>query len=85
MEDTDSERVGGIALEFPENNNDTLSSPKVPERLRQRLQESKSPITAEEIESKLAQAQLRRQVRLFPFVVLIPFFFFPFSFVSFGV
>lgn len=60
----ESEKVAGIALEFPANDNATSSpsSPhKLPRRLRRRLLESKSPSTVEEIEAKLKEADLRRQ------------------------
>ncbi|RVW15042.1 hypothetical protein CK203_084818 [Vitis vinifera] len=60
----ESEKVAGIALEFPANDNATSSPsspPKLPRRLRRRLLESKSPSTVEEIEAKLKEADLRRQ------------------------
>ncbi|XP_024020442.1 uncharacterized protein LOC21390260 isoform X2 [Morus notabilis] len=57
-----------IALNFPAEDGggiETASSPsspvKLPWRLRRRLLVSKAPITAEDIESKLSQARLRRQ------------------------
>uniref|UniRef100_A0A1J3K9W5 T-complex protein 11-like protein 1 n=1 Tax=Noccaea caerulescens TaxID=107243 RepID=A0A1J3K9W5_NOCCA len=59
------ERLGGISLSFPANEEDinvTTSSPKtLPRRLRRRLLEPKSPVSAEEIDSKLREADLRRQ------------------------
>ncbi|CAH2070833.1 unnamed protein product [Thlaspi arvense] len=62
---TEPERLGGISLSFPTNEEDTLttsSSPKtLPRRLRRRLVEPKSPVSAEEIDSKLREADLRRQ------------------------
>ncbi|CAA7057819.1 unnamed protein product [Microthlaspi erraticum] len=62
---TEPERLGGISLSFPANEEDinvTTSSPKtLPRRLRRRLLESKSPVSAEEIDSKLKEADLRRQ------------------------
>ncbi|KAF3445370.1 hypothetical protein FNV43_RR10546 [Rhamnella rubrinervis] len=76
MEVTDSERNSGIVLNFPANDDGTSSSPsssprdtsattthspKLPRRLRRRLLQSKTPITAEDIESKLSLARLRRQ------------------------
>lgn len=66
----ESEKVAGIALEFPANDNATSSPsspPKLPRRLRRRLLESKSPSTVEEIEAKLKEADLRRQVLNFDF------------------
>lgn len=64
---TEPERLGGISLSFPANEDDsaTASSPKtLPRRLRRRLLEPKSPVSAEEIDSKLRDADLRRQVTL---------------------
>lgn len=64
---TEPERLGGISLSFPANEDDTAtaSSPKtIPRRLRRRLLEPKSPVSAEEIDSKLRDADLRRQVTL---------------------
>ncbi|KAL0645692.1 hypothetical protein Bca4012_043983 [Brassica carinata] len=61
---TEPERLGGISLSFPANEDDTAtaSSPKtIPRRLRRRLLEPKSPVSAEEIDSKLRDADLRRQ------------------------
>ncbi|CAH8376632.1 unnamed protein product [Eruca vesicaria subsp. sativa] len=61
---TEPERLGGISLSFPANEDDTAmaSSPKtLPRRLRRRLLEPKSPVSAEEIDSKLRDADLRRQ------------------------
>ncbi|KAF8106708.1 hypothetical protein N665_0135s0051 [Sinapis alba] len=58
------ERLGGISLSFPTNEDDTAtaSSPKtLPRRLRRRLLEPKSPVSAEDIDSKLRDADLRRQ------------------------
>ncbi|XP_019089834.1 PREDICTED: uncharacterized protein LOC104719650 isoform X2 [Camelina sativa] len=61
---TEPERLGGISLSFPANEEDNVitSSPKtLPRRLRRRLLEPKSPVSAEEIDSKLKEADLRRQ------------------------
>ncbi|XP_020877082.1 uncharacterized protein LOC9310630 isoform X1 [Arabidopsis lyrata subsp. lyrata] len=61
---TEPERLGGISLSFPANEEDTVTttSPKtLPRRLRRRLLEPKSPVSAEEIDSKLREADLRRQ------------------------
>ncbi|KAL1196071.1 hypothetical protein V5N11_030130 [Cardamine amara subsp. amara] len=61
---TEPDRLGGISLSFPANEEDnvTTSSPKsLPRRLRRRLLEPKSPVSAEEIDSKLKEADLRRQ------------------------
>ncbi|CAN8246792.1 unnamed protein product [Cochlearia groenlandica] len=58
------ERLGGISLSFPVNEEDvvTIQSPKtLPRRLRRRLLEPKSPVSAEEIDSKLKEADLRRR------------------------
>ncbi|GAB4844762.1 hypothetical protein Ancab_038151 [Ancistrocladus abbreviatus] len=56
------ERVPGIALNFPANDSQGPSSPpRLPRRLRRRLLEPKSPSTAEEIEAKLREADIRRQ------------------------
>lgn len=56
---------GGIAMEFPVGDEEGVSStPSVPKRLRRRLVDvdCKSPSTVEEIEAKLRDADLRRQV-----------------------
>ncbi|XP_043709314.1 uncharacterized protein LOC122658425 isoform X2 [Telopea speciosissima] len=63
---TESERVATtISLDFPADDSrevcSSSSPPKLPKRLRQRLLECKSPSTAEEIEAKLREADLRRQ------------------------
>ncbi|KAG9447921.1 hypothetical protein H6P81_014049 [Aristolochia fimbriata] len=59
IELAESGRVVGIALEFPGIGS---SSPgKVPKRIRERLLETKAPLSAEDIESKLKGADLRRQ------------------------
>ncbi|KAK7247305.1 hypothetical protein RIF29_42186 [Crotalaria pallida] len=55
---------GGIAMEFPARNAGPLLSPsRLPMRLRRRLidADSKSPVTVEEIETKLKEADLRRE------------------------
>lgn len=57
--------VNGVAMSFPVN--DSCSSPtslspsKLPRRLRRRLSECKTPSSAEEIDAKLKEADLRRQ------------------------
>ena len=62
---------GGIVMEFPAGNEESLSSfpspPSLPRRLRRRLLdvEYKSPSSVEEIEAKLRDADLRRQVDIF--------------------
>lgn len=59
---TEPERLGGgISLSFPANEDDTSSPKTLPRRLRRRLLEAKSPVSAEEIDSKLRDADLRRQ------------------------
>lgn len=70
---TESDSVTGIALNFPVNDSDTgslQSAPRLPRRLRRRLLEAKAPsTTAQDIEAKLRDAELRRQVMsklLFP-------------------
>jgi len=53
----------GVALSFPANDSPSPSSnSKLPRRLRRRLSEPRCPSTAEEIEAKLKEADLRRQV-----------------------
>lgn len=49
----------GVAMSFPANSPPYPS--KLPRRLRRRLSECRSPSTAEEIEAKLKEADLRRQ------------------------
>lgn len=66
---TEPERVagGGVALSFTVNDDEAmLNSPKVlPPRLERRLLgEPKTPPSVEEIEAKLREANLRRQVLL---------------------
>ncbi|KAM6556094.1 hypothetical protein CsatB_003113 [Cannabis sativa] len=65
-----SEKTRGIAMTFPAEDGEKEKgspvspnslSPNLPPRLRRRLMVSKSPITAEHIESKLNQANQRRQ------------------------
>jgi len=68
----------GVALSFPANDSPSPSSTsKLPRRLRRRLSESRCPSTAEEIEAKLKEADLRRQVlilsRLFFQSILLDF------------
>ncbi|XP_042483038.1 uncharacterized protein LOC122063393 [Macadamia integrifolia] len=64
---TESGRVvAAVALDFPANDSgescsSPSSPPKLPRRLRQRLLESKNFSTAEEIETKLREAERRRQ------------------------
>ncbi|KAJ4964058.1 hypothetical protein NE237_023997 [Protea cynaroides] len=65
VEMTESGRVvAAVALNFPVNESGEAGSPssplKLPKRLRQRLLESKSCSTAEEIETKLREAERRR-------------------------
>ncbi|ESQ38653.1 hypothetical protein EUTSA_v10028375mg [Eutrema salsugineum] len=55
---TEPERLEEISLSFPANEEDTKSLPR---RLRRRLLEPRSPVSAEEIDSKLREADLRRQ------------------------
>ncbi|XP_059653509.1 uncharacterized protein LOC132300457 [Cornus florida] len=63
MESPETERMTGIAMDFPASDCTPSSSPRtMPRRLRRRLLESKSsPSTVEEIEAKLRDADLRRQ------------------------
>lgn len=61
VDSPESGRVNGIALEFPVRDDDTVSSTRIPRRLRERLLECKTPSTVEEIEAKLRHADLRRQ------------------------
>ncbi|XP_043712737.1 uncharacterized protein LOC122661420 [Telopea speciosissima] len=66
VEMTESGRVvAAVALDFPVNESGEVCSssspPKLPRRLRQRLLESKSSSTVEEIETKLKEAERRRQ------------------------
>ncbi|KAJ0513942.1 putative T-complex 11 protein [Helianthus annuus] len=58
---------GGVAMEFPAVDGAGLSSPPtLPPRLRRRLTETKaSPSSVEEIEAKLRDADLRRQVKFY--------------------
>lgn len=60
----ESGRVPGIALEFPARETISSTSPKIPLRLQRRLEECKTPSTIEEIEAKLRDADVRRQVSL---------------------
>ncbi|KAJ6700646.1 hypothetical protein OIU74_012070 [Salix koriyanagi] len=56
--------LGGIALDFPESDTVSFSSPRrIPRKLQKRLLEAKTPTTSsvEEIEAKLRHANLRRQ------------------------
>lgn len=66
MESPERGKIGGIAMEIPASDDGatTLSPPRIPQRLLQKLSEPKtsSPSTAEEIEAKLRGADLRRQV-----------------------
>lgn len=63
-----SEGKIGIVMEFPVGDDESLSSSPVrlPKRLRRRLldTECKSPSSVEEIEAKLRDAEIRRQVFL---------------------
>ncbi|KAF8404280.1 hypothetical protein HHK36_009162 [Tetracentron sinense] len=79
VELTESEKVPGIALSFPVTDSESSSPSKVPRRLRRRLLECKSPSTVEEIEAKLKEADLRRQVSpFFSFFLLFIWIFFLF-------
>ncbi|KAL8138341.1 hypothetical protein V2J09_004342 [Rumex salicifolius] len=61
VETNDSEKIVGVAMSFPATDSFSPSS-KVSRRLRRRLLvESKAPSTAEEIDAKLKEADLRRQ------------------------
>ncbi|GMQ01693.1 hypothetical protein CsSME_00048244 [Camellia sinensis var. sinensis] len=65
VDSSEASRVAGVAMEFPATD-DTASPQRIPRRLQRRLSESKtsSPSTVEEIETKLRDADLRRQVDL---------------------
>ncbi|CAL5358378.1 unnamed protein product [Camellia sinensis] len=65
VDSSEASRVAGVAMEFPATD-DTASPQRIPRRLQRRLSESKtsSPSTVEEIETKLRDADLRRQLRL---------------------
>ncbi len=61
--------AGGVALNFPVNEEETTSSSlstplkAPPRRLRRRLlAEPKAPLSSEDIEAKLREANIRRQV-----------------------
>lgn len=72
--------VAGIALEFPASDGVlSCSPPTIPTWLRRRLSEPKTPppSTVEEIQAKLREADLRRQVFFF---LYSSFCFPPFSF-----
>ncbi|XP_055829402.1 uncharacterized protein LOC129898763 isoform X2 [Solanum dulcamara] len=58
-----SDRVAGMALNIPVNDSNNSTTSFLPRRLRRRLLETKSPsiITAQDIETKLKDAELRRQ------------------------
>ncbi|CAM8901369.1 unnamed protein product [Rhodiola kirilowii] len=61
VDSSEAERISGIALEFPVSESSSPSS-LMPQRLRERLLDWKSPCsTAEDIEAKLREADLRRQ------------------------
>lgn len=62
-------RPTAIALDFPAGETSASPPPKVPRRIRRRLLESRSspPASVEEIEAKLKEADLRRQVILIIF------------------
>ncbi|KDP26977.1 hypothetical protein JCGZ_22197 [Jatropha curcas] len=70
---TEPERMagGGVALNFPANDEETTTSSSLspplrapPRRLRRRLlAEPKTPLTAEDIETKFREADLRRQAK----------------------
>ncbi|XP_059313590.1 uncharacterized protein LOC132064576 [Lycium ferocissimum] len=65
VESPERGKIGGIAMEIPASDDGatTLSPPRVPPRILQKLSEPKttSPSTVEEIEAKLRGADLRRQ------------------------
>uniref|UniRef100_A0A7N0RFR8 T-complex protein 11 n=1 Tax=Kalanchoe fedtschenkoi TaxID=63787 RepID=A0A7N0RFR8_KALFE len=64
VDSSEAERISGIALEFPVSDVAESASPSspMPPRLRERLLEWKSPSsTAEDIDAKLREADLRRQ------------------------
>ncbi|KAI4318505.1 hypothetical protein MLD38_032201 [Melastoma candidum] len=67
MMEVPEKRAAGIALDFPARDGDDPSSyswpPRIPRRLRRRLREdhARSPCTAEDIEARLRDADLRRQ------------------------
>ncbi|KAM3308326.1 putative protein isoform X1 [Capsicum chacoense] len=58
-----SDHVAGISLNIPVNDSNNAATSFLPRRLRRRLLEAKSPsvITARDIETKLKDAELRRQ------------------------
>ena len=73
---------GAMVMDFPLDDSgatsfssSSSSSPKLPRRLRRRLSESKSPqnFTVEDIEAKLRHADLRRQVSLSLFGVVLEY------------
>lgn len=68
-----SDHVAGMALNIPVNDSNYATALFLPRRLRRRLLETKTPsiITAQDIETKLKDAELRRQV-----VILFLFVFF---------
>lgn len=65
--------VAGIAMEFPVSDGGLSCSP--PTWLRRRLLEPKTPppSTVEEIEAKLREADLRRQVLFYRISLILPF------------
>lgn len=66
------ETPAATAFEFPPNDGEPSSplSAKLPRRLRRRLSaETKAPSTAEEIDAKLREANLRRQVGISIFLL----------------
>lgn len=66
MDSPEAGREAGVAMEFPANDDAFSPLPRMPRRLRRRLQsEGKvSPSTVEEIEARLRDADHRRQVSL---------------------
>lgn len=62
--------VAGVVMDFPADETASSSPPRLPRRLRRRLDlSSKTPNTVEQIQTKLRLADLRRQV--FPFSLLL--------------
>lgn len=72
MESPETGRPAAVVLDFPAG--EPSSPAKVPRRIRRRLMEAKSssPTSVEEIETKLREADLRRQV-LLEFGLLVNF------------
>lgn len=64
-----SDQVAGMALNIPVNDSNNVTTLFLPRRLRRRLLETRTPsaITAQDIETKLKDAELRRQVVIFSY------------------